>query len=203
MWSRLEVQVTGIKNKRMERWLAVGLLVAVILLIGLAVLWPAVGKWTELNEEKLSLARQLKQYERILAGKDAVVESMDSIKKEILEQGYFNSQQTVSLASAELQEFVKKAIIDAGGQLSSTQALPVINKDKFSLITVSVRMTGNIEVLRGVLHRLETSTPLIVVNELDIRPMRNIRNRRTRQIEASNELNVNFQAVSFMRKQPE
>lgn len=192
-----------INNKRMERWLAVGLLAAVILLIGLAVLWPAVGKWMELNEEKLSLARQLKQYERILAGKDAVVESMDNVKKEILEQGYFNRQQTVSLASAELQEFVKKAIIDAGGQLSSTQSLPVINKDKFSLITVSVRMTGNIEVLRGVLHRLENSTPLIVINELDIRPMRNIRNRRTRQIEASNELNVNFQAVSFMRKQPE
>ncbi len=187
----------------MQRWLAVGLLVALILLIGLAVLWPTVGKWMELNEEKLSLARQLKQYERILAGKDAVVESMNSVKKEILEQGYFNSQQTVSLASAELQEFVKKAIIDAGGQLSSTQALPVINKEKFSLITVSVRMTGNIEVLRGVLHRLETSTPLVVINELDIRPMRNIRNRRTRQIEASNELNVNFQAVSFMRKQPE
>lgn len=203
MWSRLEVPVTGIKNKQVERWLAVGLLVAVMLLIGLAVLWPTVGKWTELNEEKLSLARQLKQYERILAGKNAVVESMDSVKKEILEQGYFNSQQTVSLASAELQEFVKKAIIDAGGQLSSTQALPVINKDKFSLITVSVRMTGNIEVLRGVLHRLETSTPLVVINELDIRPMRNIRNRRTRQIEASNELNVNFQAVSFMRKQAE
>jgi general secretion pathway protein M len=203
MWSRLEVPVTGIRNKQVERWLAVGLLVAVILLIGLAVLWPTVGKWTELNEEKLSLARQLKQYERILAGKSAVVESMDSVKKEILEQGYFNSQQTVSLASAELQEFVKKAIIDAGGQLSSTQALPVINKDKFSLVTVSVRMTGNIEVLRGVLHRLETSTPLVVINELDIRPMRNIRNRRTRQIEASNELNVNFQAVSFMRKQPE
>ncbi|WP_020563576.1 type II secretion system protein GspM [Methylosarcina fibrata] len=195
--------MTRIKNKQMQRWLAVGLLVALILLIGLAVLWPTVGKWMELNEEKLSLARQLKQYERILAGKDAVVESMNSVKKEILEQGYFNSQQTVSLASAELQEFVKKAIIDAGGQLSSTQALPVINKEKFSLITVSVRMTGNIEVLRGVLHRLETSTPLVVINELDIRPMRNIRNRRTRQIEASNELNVNFQAVSFMRKQPE
>jgi general secretion pathway protein M len=195
--------VNRIKNKRMERWLAIGLLVAVVLLICLAVLLPTVGKWMELNEEKLTLARQLKQYERILAGKDAVVEGMDNIKKEILEQGYFNSQQTVSLASAELQEFIKKAIVDAGGQLSSTQALPVINKDKFSLVTVSVRMTGNIEVLRGVLHRLETSTPLIIINELDIRPMRNIRNRRTRQIEPSNELNVNFQAVSFMRKQPE
>lgn len=192
-----------IKNKQMERWLAVGLLVAVMLIVSTAVLFPAAGKWMELHDDKIALARQLKQYERILAGKDAVAKNMESIQEEILEQGYFNSQQTESLASAELQEFIKKAIVDAGGKLSSTQALPVIEKDKFNLITVSVRMTGNIEVLRGVLYRLETSTPLIMINQMDIRPMRSLRNRLTRQIEPSNELNVNFQAVSFMRKQPE
>lgn len=192
-----------IKNKQMERWLAVGLLVAVMLIVSTAVLFPAASKWMELHDDKIALARQLKQYERILAGKDAVAKNMESIQEEILEQGYFNSQQTESLASAELQEFIKKAIVDAGGKLSSTQALPVIEKDKFNLITVSVRMTGNIEVLRGVLYRLETSTPLIMINQMDIRPMRSLRNRLTRQIEPSNELNVNFQAVSFMRKQPE
>lgn len=187
----------------MERWLAVGLLIAVMLIVGTAVLFPAASKWMELHDDKIALARQLKQYERILAGKDAVAKNMESIQEEILEQGYFNSQQTESLASAELQEFIKKAIVEAGGKLSSTQALPVIEKDKFNLITVSVRMTGNIEVLRGVLYRLETSTPLIMINQMDIRPMRSLRNRLTRQIEPSNELNVNFQAVSFMRKQPE
>lgn len=192
-----------IKNKQMERWLAVGLLIAVMLIVSTAVLFPAASKWMELHDDKIALARQLKQYERILAGKDAVAKNMESIQEEILEQGYFNSQQTESLASAELQEFIKKAIVDAGGKLSSTQALPVIEKDKFNLITVSVRMTGNIEVLRGVLYRLETSTPLIMINQMDIRPMRSLRNRLTRQIEPSNELNVNFQAVSFMRKQPE
>ncbi len=192
-----------IKNKQMERWLAVGLLIAVMLIVGTAVLFPAASKWMELHDDKIALARQLKQYERILAGKDAVAKNMESIQEEILEQGYFNSQQTESLASAELQEFIKKAIVEAGGKLSSTQALPVIEKDKFNLITVSVRMTGNIEVLRGVLYRLETSTPLIMINQMDIRPMRSLRNRLTRQIEPSNELNVNFQAVSFMRKQPE
>lgn len=197
------MRVFKAKSKSMERWLALGLLLVIALVLCLSILVPAIGKWMSLHEDKMSLARQLSQYERILAGKGAVTESMDAIKEQILEQGYFNSQQTEALASAELQEFIKKAIVDTGGQLSSTQALPIKNKGKFSLITVSVRMTGNIEVLRSVLHRLETSTPLIMIDQLDIRPMRGMRNRRTRQIEPSNELNVNFQAVSFMRKQPE
>ncbi|WP_374086131.1 type II secretion system protein GspM [Methylomicrobium lacus] len=191
------------KNRNIQRGLAVGLLVAVILLVIAAVFVPAVSKWMELHEEKGQLALKLKQYERILAGKDAVVASVGTIKEAIQEQNYFNSQSTEALASAEVQEFIKKAIVDAGGQLSSTQALPVKSKDKFSLLTVSVRMTGNSEVLRSVLYRLETSTPLIIIDQLDIRPMRGVRNRQTRQIEQTNDLNVNFQAVSFMRKKAE
>jgi general secretion pathway protein M len=62
-------------------------------------------------------------------------------------------------------------------------------------------MTGNIEVLRAVLYKLETATPLIVIEQLDIRPMRSVRNRITRQIEPSNGLNINFQAIGFMRAQ--
>lgn len=191
------------KNRNIQRWLAVGLLVALLLILIVAVFVPAVSKWMELREEKDQLAIKLRQYERILAGKDSVFKSMGSIKAAIQQQNYFNSQNTEALASAEVQEIIKKAIVDAGGKLSSTQALPVKSKDKFSLLTVSVRMTGNSEVLRSVLYRLETSTPLIIIDQLDIRPMRGIRNRQTRQIEQTNELNINFQAVSFMRKKAE
>ena len=186
-----------------QRWLAVGLLIAVVLVIILVVIVPVVNKEMELHDAKNNLVFRLQQYERILAKKDAVIASMDTIKQQHEEQGYFNSQNTDALASAEMQEFIKKAIVDAGGQLSSTQALPVSNKGKFSRITVRVRMTGNSEVLRAVLYKIETSTPLIIIDQIDIRPMRGKRNRTTRQIESSNELNVNFQAVSFMRKQPE
>lgn len=185
------------------RWLAVGLLIAVVLVIILVVIVPVVNKEMELHDAKNNLVFRLQQYERILAKKDAVIASMDTIKQQHEEQGYFNSQNTDALASAEMQEFIKKAIVDAGGQLSSTQALPVSNKGKFSRITVRVRMTGNSEVLRAVLYKIETATPLIIIDQIDIRPMRGKRNRTTRQIESSNELNVNFQAVSFMRKQPE
>jgi general secretion pathway protein M len=186
-----------------ERWLAVGLLAAVVLLVGGVLIVPIVSKGLALNEEKQNLLFKLQQYQRILAKKDAVLKSMDTLKTQHEEQGYFNSQATDALASAEMQDFIKKSIVDAGGQLSSTQAIPVSVKDGFSRITVRVRMTGNSETLRAVLYKIETSTPLILIDQIDIRPMRGRRNAATHKIEPSNDLNVNFQAVSFMRKQPE
>ena len=189
------------QSEEMQRWLAVGLLVSVIALVfGLTVI-PVASKLIELGSEEENLALKLKKYERILSRKNTVTASVEALNEKTRDQGYFNSEQTGALASAEMQEFIKKAIVDAGGKLSSTQALPVKNKDNFSLLTVSVRMTGNIEVLRSVLYQLETSTPLIIIDQLDIRPMRGVRNRVTRQIEPSNDLNINFQAVSFMRSQ--
>jgi len=192
-----------VNNQQMQRWLAVGLLIAVVLIVGMVVIIPLISKSLELHDTKNNLVFRLQQYERILATKDTVIAGMAKIKQEHEQQGYFNSQETDALASAEMQEFIKKAIVDAGGQLSSTQALPVSNKDKFSRITVRVRMTGNSEVLRAVLYKIETATPFIIIDQIDIRPMRGKRNMTTRQIDPSNELNVNFQAVSFMRKPAE
>jgi general secretion pathway protein M len=188
-------------NPQAQRWLAVGILAFVVLLVGLIIIAPIISKGLELHETKDNLAFTLKKYEQILAGKDAIVGNISAIKQQHEEQGYFNNQGTSALASAQMQEFIKQAIVQAGGQLSSTQVLPPNTKDKFSRITVSVRMTGNIEVLRAVLYKLETSTPLIVIDQLDIRPMRSVRNRMTRQIEPSNGLNINFQAIGFMRTQ--
>lgn len=191
-----------VSRQQQQRWLAVGLLLVVILLVSLAVVMPVINKGMELREAKNNLVFRLQQYERILAKKDAVIANMSAIKEQHQTRGLLNTQDTGALASAEVQAFIKKVIVEAGGQLSSTQALPVSTKNAFSRIPVSVRMTGNSEVLRTVLYKIETSTPLIIINQIDIRPMRGVRSRVTRQIEASNELNINFQAVSFMRKQP-
>jgi general secretion pathway protein M len=206
-------------SQQMQRWLAVGLLLAAVLIVILAVITPVVNKGLELHEDKNNLAFKLQQYERILARKDAVIENMSALKEQYQARGLLNKQSTGALASAELQEFIKRTIVEAGGQLSSTQALPVTAftpgngrapkssqpgaKNEFNRITVSVRMTGNSKVLRSVLYKIETSMPLIIINQIEIRPVRGVRSRATRQIELSNELDINFQAVSFMRKQPE
>lgn len=195
--------MTLLDSKLTQRWLALGLLALVLLVFVLLVVMPIISKALELNESKHALAFRLQQYQRVLATKDAVAENLEQIKQAYSEQGYLNSRETSALASAEMQEFIKKTIVEAGGQLSSTQVLPVSTKNEFTRITISVRMTGNSEALRSVLYNIETSAPLIVIDQIDVRPMRGIRNRKTRQIEPSNELNVNFQTVSFMRKQSE
>ena len=195
------MQIVNIQNK--QRWLAVGLLIVIVFMICLIVIVPLLNKGLKLNKSKNDLMFRLQQYERILATKNTVTASMAKIKQQHDQQGYFNSQETDALASAEMQAFIKKAIIDAGGELTSTQALPVNNKNKFSRIAISVRMFGSSEVLRSVLYKIETSTPFIIIDQIDIRPMNGTMNNITHQIEPSNKLNENFQAVSFMRKPAE
>ncbi len=189
-----------LKKNKNERWLAVGLLLAVMSFISFVIILPLINQGLALNDERNTLGFRLEQYERILARKQSVIEEMETLKTQFADQNYLSTQNTSALASAELQEMIKQAIVEAGGQLSSTQGLPIVTKNNFNRIPINVRMTGNSEVLRAVLHKIETATPLVVVEQIDIRPMRGVRNKVTHQIDPSNELSVNFQAISFMKK---
>lgn len=182
-----------------QRWLALGLLVLVVLIVIFVAVVPLVSTGIEYHEQKKELTFRLQRAKQIVARKDGVVENIERIKQQYQRQNYFSTRDTVALASADLQRFIKSAISQAGGQLTSTQVLPSSSKNGFNRITVKVRMTGDIEFLRSVLHEIESSTPVMIVNQIDVRPVRGQRNRKTRKIEPSNKLNVNFQAVSFMR----
>jgi general secretion pathway protein M len=45
----------------------------------------------------------------------------------------------------------------------------------------------------------EPAVPVLVVDQLDINPVRGVRNRKTNKIDSSDQLNVSFQVVSFLR----
>jgi general secretion pathway protein M len=60
-------------------------------------------------------------------------------------------------------------------------------------------MAGSTESLVGVLHTIESAVPVLVVDQLDINPVRGVRNRKTNKIDSSDQLNVSFQVVSFLR----
>ncbi|MGZ5576314.1 MAG: type II secretion system protein GspM, partial [Methylobacter sp.] len=97
--------MTKAGSQKMQRWLAVALLLAAILLVTLAVIVPVVNKGLELHETRNSLVFKLQQYERVLAIKDAVIENMTAIKEQYQARGLLNRQSTGALASAELQDF--------------------------------------------------------------------------------------------------
>ena len=160
---------------------------------------PLISTGLEYHETKNNLAFRLQRYKQIAARKDFVVEDIKRIKLQYQQQGYFSTRNTVALASADLQKNIKMAISSAGAQLTSTQVLPSKNENKLSQVMIKVRMAGNIDELRSIIYQLETSIPIVILDQIDIRPVRGKRNRKTRKIEASDQLNINFQAINFMR----
>ena len=189
------------REENQHRWLALGLLLGIVLLLATVVVAPLISAANDYREQAEELRFRLQRARQIVARKQSVAENLEKLKRQQQALGFLSSRDTVALASADLQQFVKNAIADAGGQLNSTQVLPVTELDGLQKIAVKVRMKGSIEVLRHVLHEIETSVPLMRVEQLDIRPVRGRRNRKTRRLEPTNELNINFQVVTFMRAQ--
>jgi len=190
-----------VNDARIQRWLAVGLLSLVIIVVVFALLVPLISTGLAYHEEKTDLMFRLQRQQTIAGRESRVAEELEAIKQQFLEQNYFTNSSTEALASAELQNIVKNAVSNAGGQLTSTQGLPGKTTDGFFRVAVKVRMTATMEALVSVLHTIESAVPVLIVDELDINPVRGRRNRKTRQIEPSDQLNVSFQVVSFMRSE--
>ncbi len=184
---------------RIQRWLALGLLLLVVATFLFAVILPLINMGAAYHEEKNDLLFRLQRQQSIVGREQQVADALEEIKQQFQEQGYFSTSSTEALVSAELQNIVKTAVSEAGGQLTSTQGLPGILQNGFYRIAVKVRMTGSMDGLVSVLNAIETAVPILVVDQLDINPVRGVRNSKTRQIEPSDQLNVSFQVVGFMR----
>ncbi len=186
-----------------QRWIAIGLFGLVICFIIFVVIVPLVSMGIENHDQTEELKFRLQKAKQIVARKDTVIANIEQIKKKYQAQHYFSTRDTAALASADLQKFIKSSISQAGGQLTSTQVLPHIKDKGFNRVVVKVRMSGEIDVLRSVLHEIESSAQVMIINQLDIRPVRGKRNRKTRKIEPSNKMNINFQVAGFMRERNE
>lgn len=180
-----------------KRWIALGLLILFFLVLFLMIVLPLFLNWLDSYEKKTELEFKLHRQQATLAIKDQVSENLDAIKRQFKSENYFSNQESESLASAELQNIIKMAIAQNGGQLVSTQGLPSENQKHFLKIIVSVRLVTNMEALASVLAYLESSKPVMVIDQLDISPIRNSRNNNN--ISYPNyPLNVSFKIFSFM-----
>jgi general secretion pathway protein M len=188
-------------NQQYQRLLAVGLLISVMLVFCLGILMPLVNIGMDAYNEKTDLLFRLQRQKNIAARKETVSVNLENSKKQFQEQGYFSNRDTEALASADLQNTVKTAVTEAGGQLTSTQGLPGKADNGFTRVSVRVRMTGTIETLRTVLQSFAVSIPILIIDQIDITPVRGVRNRPNNKVEPSAQLNVSFQVVSFLRGQ--
>ncbi|MGY6215502.1 type II secretion system protein GspM [Methylolobus aquaticus] len=186
-----------LKSLSRERLLAVGLLLFAILLIYMLVFSPLLALRKEYSESVDELEFRLERYRKIAAERPLWSRRVEEIKQHGRVSEQYIAKETPALASADLQTLIKEIVTTSGGELISTQVVPEQQEEQLTRIAVRIRMNGSTRVLRDVLHAVETSQPILWVDNLNLRPIR--MPMRPGSKVAPDRLSIDFEVVGYMR----
>lgn len=156
---------------------------------------PIILGHSEADREIEEVRSQLLHYQRLAASRLALVGQVERSAAAQTSQGYYLSGETDALAAARLQDRVNALVEQMGGSLRSIQPMPGVDEDGFRRITLRVQMTARNEAFFEILYALESGTPLLFVENLDIQS-RYIR-RRSRQGELEEVSDAPLLAIGF------
>lgn len=111
---------------------------------------------------------RLIQLERMTATQEPIRQLIARIQQDRNISAQYLPQSAPALAAADLQQRIKTVIESAGGTLQSIQSLPPAEESGTVKVAVSVTATGDTAMLQKVLYELETQTPLLFVDNLDV-----------------------------------
>ncbi|RUQ32994.1 MAG: general secretion pathway protein [Candidatus Competibacteraceae bacterium] len=117
-----------------------------------------------LEQKQILLARM----ERLAASREPIQQQITKIRQDQTLARQYLPQTAPALAAAELQQRVRSVVEAAGGALRSTQALPPVEEGGAVKVAVSVMLTGDTDHLQKILYDLESQTPLLFVDNLEI-----------------------------------
>jgi len=145
-----------------------------------------VGIQTEVSSIKESQSIKtttLEKYMALIAKKPELEKELASLKDERkAEDSKLIEGQTISLASATLQDMVKDAVTRSGGTISSERITKAEDFGKFKIISVSIDIgLPDTRGLRDILYALETRTPYLTIKDVDIR-IRNYKDPREQMV---------------------
>lgn len=200
-------------SSSMHRFLAVTLLV--VLLYG--AYWATQRYWFgtyEYYQDNLEqVHNRLQRYNAMLATQPKLESELQAVRKNNAVESYYLDSATPTLAATRLQQQARQAIEGNGGNVVSTQILPVVSEDDFSKVAIRIQMTGDTEAVQKTLHILESARPLLFVDNVQVRARtirqrvrqnrRELRQRGQRrqppQIKTEVQLTTQFELAGYMR----
>jgi general secretion pathway protein M len=182
-----------------SRVLALGVLALALAVGGVLLVAPIVAQYRYYDERMAELSDHLQRYANLANARSANQSALTRIKRQGAGARYYLRSEKEALASAELQQHVKRVINRSGGQLVSTQVLPSQRAELATVATVRVNMRGDIQALQKVLYALETGRPMLFLDKLSVRGGA----RRRLPAGASKktmQLTVRFDASGYIRR---
>lgn len=148
-------------------WLAGGGLL--LILFYLAVVSPMLSLTDSWTQELVNQKRILVKYQSLLKNKTRVIEANKVMKATLIRtEGQFLAGANPAVASADLQEILKKLTKDQGVQMISAKVLPTREAGPYLEVPVQVQLTATIDQLLTLLYHLEHHKKLLFIPDLDI-----------------------------------
>ena len=184
---------------RERRVVALGLLLALVMIVIFALLIPYVARY---NHYLNAIEDQQFRLERLHAAAAQLPEleaEIRGLRAEDMARGYLLEQGTPSLAAAQVQELVGRMVNTHGGEVRSMQVGRPLDEQGFTRVSVTVRMATNGDELADLLADLESRRPLMFVDNVQIRLLRQ-RTRRRGPAQETGEVEVDFDLQAYMRE---
>jgi general secretion pathway protein M len=181
-----------------SRMTAVLLFVIAVIVVYLVCFHWFILKHADYSEEISGLRDQLGRFTQVAAMRDMYEERLRDLQANRSDQNLFVEERDFNEAAAAMSERLGLAV-DARAanscQIVSRQPVRPRVQERYEKVTVNVRMRCGIDDVKSILHWLETSIPLIIVEEMTIvKP----RSRRARDTQDSGILDVRFNMSGYL-----
>ncbi|HRX63369.1 MAG TPA: type II secretion system protein GspM [Candidatus Competibacter sp.] len=179
------------------------LLLVVVSTLYLVVDHVLVARYRFYRERLEQQQGRLEQLERMAASREPIQQLIAKIQQDRNITAQYLPQSAPPLAAADLQQRVKAVVEAAGGTLRSTQALPPVEEGNAVKVAVNATVSGDTEILQKVLYDLESQTPLLFVDNLEV-SARAVRQRLPNGRLAGYsrvQLNIQFEISGYLRKE--
>lgn len=180
-----------------SRALAVFILLAAIGLVYLGAVEPLLDDYqttaATIADRKAAIAR----FRRVAAELPQRRAELAALRQRQATSEGFLEGTNDALVAAQIQNRIKALVEAAHGELKSTQVLPVQEEGKYRRITIRVQMLLDTEAGQRVLYGVETASPLLFLDNLDMRA--HIGGDRRRELAQDPPLDVRLDVYGYMR----
>jgi hypothetical protein len=133
-----------------------------------AVVVPSIQWIAHEREEATSAVSLLARYRQLEASLPALEEQLDRLKASNDSKAFLQGKPP-ALMTAEMQSIAQRLVSTAGVTLRSSRTLPVTSEEGFDRASVELDMTASIAALTMLLHSVEASEPVLLVDRLVVR----------------------------------
>lgn len=188
-------------DQRSSRTTAILLLVVVAFLVYFIAFHGFISDHFTHSEELGDKKDQMVRFHTTAAQRSALEEQLTSIKTSGQDQELFLNGNDFNEAAASLSQRLAQMVRSQSTgdcQIVSRQPIQPRVEERYQRVTVNVRMRCRIDDLLNVLHELESSSPMILVDELNIVRPRARRRVRGNVVNVPEPLDIRFNMSGYL-----